>query len=47
MADIYVPGGAGLYWLVRHYWKHPGDREELVDGRAPKRLAEGKFDLST
>ncbi|MGP4058327.1 hypothetical protein ACTWP6_26475 [Mycobacterium sp. 4D054] len=46
MADLYVPGGAGLYWLVRHYWKHPEDRSELVDGRAPKRLAEGRFDLS-
>ncbi|KWX67924.1 hypothetical protein ASJ79_03950 [Mycobacterium sp. NAZ190054] len=42
---FYVPGGAGLYWLVRHYWKHLEDRDELVDGRAPQRLAEGKFDL--
>jgi hypothetical protein len=46
MPDVYVPGGAGLYWLVRHYWKHPEDRDELVDGRAPQRLAAGRFDLS-
>ncbi|WP_231750764.1 hypothetical protein [Mycobacterium sp. NAZ190054] len=45
MADYYVPGGAGLYWLVRHYWKHPEDRDELVDGRAPQRLQKGNFDL--
>lgn len=43
---FYVPGGVGLYWLVRHYWKHPEDRDELVDGRAPQRLAAGRFDLS-
>ncbi|WP_231750763.1 hypothetical protein [Mycobacterium sp. NAZ190054] len=44
-ADVYLPGGAGLYWLVRHYWKHPEDRDELVDGRAVERLRKGEFDL--
>lgn len=43
---LYVPRGVSLYWLVRHYWKHPEHREELVDSRAPRRLAEGNFDLS-
>lgn len=43
--DIYVPGGVALYWLVRHYWKHPEDRPELVDSRAAERLRQGRFDL--
>ena len=43
---LYVPRGVSLYWLVRHYWKHPEHRDELIDGRAPRRLAEGSFDLS-
>ncbi|MEC9323400.1 MAG: hypothetical protein VYB90_06155 [Actinomycetota bacterium] len=43
---LYVTNGVALYWLVRHYWKHPEHRDELVDGRAPRRLAEGEFDLS-
>lgn len=45
-ADFYVPKGAGLYWMVRHYWRHPDDRTELVDGRALDRLRDGRFDLS-
>lgn len=45
VADIYLPRGAALYWLVRHYWKHPEDRMELVDDRAAKRLRDGRFDL--
>lgn len=45
VADIYLPRGAALYWLVRHYWKHPEDRPELVDARAAERLREGRFDL--
>lgn len=46
VADIYLPRGVGLYWLVRHYWRHPEDRMELVDERALKRLREGRFDLT-
>lgn len=40
----YVPGG-GLYWMIRHYWLHPDDRAELVDGRALERLKAGRFDV--
>ena len=43
--NLYVPGGAALYWLVRHYWKHPEDRGELVDDRALQRLKQGQYDL--
>lgn len=46
VTDIYLPRGAALYWLVRHYWKHPEDRMELVDDRAAKRLRDGRFDLT-
>ena len=46
VADIYVPGGVALYWLVRHYWRHPEDRTELVDTRAKERLRDGRFDLT-
>lgn len=46
IADIYLPRGAALYWLVRHYWRHPEDRAELVDGRAAERLRDGRFDLN-
>jgi hypothetical protein len=42
-ADFYVPGGATLYWMARHYWLHPEDRNELVDARAMKRLRGGRF----
>jgi hypothetical protein len=45
-ADFYVPNGAGLYWAVRHYWRHPEDRVELEDGRALQRLSEGRLDVS-
>lgn len=45
-ADFYVPGGVGLYWMVRHYWRHPDDRAELTDGRALQRLDQGRFDLA-
>lgn len=37
-ADLYAPRGVSLYWMVRHYWRHPEDRPELVDGRAIDRL---------
>jgi hypothetical protein len=42
--DIYVPHGAGLYWMVRQYWLHPDQRAELMDGRAVERLRAGRFD---
>lgn len=45
VADIYLPGGVALYWLVRHYWRHPEDRIELVDSRVAERLRDGRFDL--
>lgn len=44
--DFYVPGGATLYWMVRHYWSHPEDRSELVDGRAMERLRNGQFETA-
>jgi len=43
-ADLYVPRGAALYWMVRHYWRHPDDRVELTDGRAVDRLRHGRFE---
>jgi hypothetical protein len=42
-ADLYVPGGATLYWMVRHYWLHAEDRTELGDGRAFERMSDGRF----
>ncbi|MGQ9351438.1 hypothetical protein [Mycolicibacterium gilvum] len=45
VADIYLPRGVALYWLVRHYWRHPEDRMELVDNRVTERLKDGRFDL--
>jgi hypothetical protein len=44
-ADIYVPRGAALYWMVRHYWRNPHERPELTDGQALDRLREGRFEL--
>ncbi|OMC01058.1 hypothetical protein A5733_03230 [Mycobacterium sp. NS-7484] len=44
--NLYVPTGVALYWLVRHYWRHPEDRMELVDSRAPERLRNSRFDLT-
>ncbi len=46
VADIYLPRGVALYWLVRHYWRHPEDRMELVDARAAERLRDARFDLA-
>lgn len=43
-ADLYTPGGATLYWMLRHYWKHPEGRAELQDGRALRLLREESFD---
>lgn len=45
-ADLYTPGGAALYWMLCHYWKHPQDRAELYDGRALRRLRDESFDLN-
>ncbi|MET4430822.1 hypothetical protein ABIA65_004133 [Mycolicibacterium sp. 624] len=45
--DFYVPRGVGLYWMIRHYWLHPDERTELVDGRALERLKAGRFDVET
>ena len=42
-ASGYVPGGAALYWMVRHYWLHPEDRLELTDERAIERLRTDDF----
>lgn len=42
-ADFYVPGGATLYWMVRHYWLHAEDRAELGDSRALERMSDGRF----
>lgn len=44
--NLYVPTGVALYWLVRHYWRNPEDRMELVDSRAAERLRDGRFDLT-
>lgn len=43
--NLYVPRGVALYWLVRHYWRHPEDRMELVDSRVDERFRGGRFDL--
>ena len=43
-ADLYVPRGAALYWMVRYYWRHPDARSELTDGRAVDRLRDGRFE---
>lgn len=43
--NVYVPTGVPLYWMTRHYWRHPEDRAELVDSRAAERLRDGRFDL--
>jgi hypothetical protein len=43
-ADRYASSGGALYWMVRNYWKHPEDRDELTDGRALERLRNEQFD---
>ncbi|MFL0243289.1 hypothetical protein [Mycobacterium sp. SMC-17] len=42
-ANVWAPGGTALYWLCRHYWRHPADRGELVNGVALERLACGRI----
>jgi hypothetical protein len=44
-AATYTPRGVELYWMVRHYWRHPDDRAELTDGRALERLCNEQFDI--
>jgi hypothetical protein len=34
----YTPGGRAIHHLVRYYWQHARDRQELTDGRALGRL---------
>ena len=46
-ADLYVPRGAALYWMMRHYWAHPDDRSELIDGRAVERLRDERFETDS
>ena len=43
-AASYAAGSPALYWMVRHYWKHPEDRAELTDGRALERLRTEQFE---
>jgi len=43
-ASGYAPSGAALYWMVRHYWLHPENRDELIDGRALDRLRNEQFE---
>ena len=42
-ADRYGSVGPVLYWMVRHYWQHPDERDELTDGRALDRLRNEQF----
>ncbi|HET6735449.1 PH domain-containing protein [Mycobacterium sp.] len=42
-ADRYETNFGALYWMVRHYWKHPENRDELSDGRALERLCNEQF----
>ena len=43
-ADRFGIGGPALYWMARHYWKHPESRDELHDGRALDRLRNEDFE---
>ena len=43
-AGGFVPDAPALYWMVRHYWKHPENRAELTDGRALERLRNQQFE---
>ncbi|KUI09928.1 hypothetical protein AU190_05815 [Mycolicibacterium acapulense] len=42
-AASFTPEGRALRELVRFYWQNPDRRDELTDGRALKRLADGRF----
>ncbi|MGV0646327.1 hypothetical protein ABQE44_23315 [Mycolicibacterium sp. XJ2546] len=39
----FTPEGRAIRELVRFYWQNPGHRDELTDGQALKRLADGRF----
>ena len=43
-AASYAAGSSALYWMVRHYWKHPENRIELTDGWALERLRTEQFE---
>ena len=42
-AALYVPGGVALFWMIRHYWRHPGERGDLSNGVAIERLKSRRF----
>lgn len=42
-AASFTPEGRALRELVRFYWENPDRRDELIDGQALKRLADGPF----
>jgi hypothetical protein len=42
-AASFTPDGRDLRELVRFYWLHRDRRDELTDGRALKRLTDGRF----
>jgi hypothetical protein len=46
-AANFTPHGVALYWMMRHYWRHPEDRIELTDGRALERLRNEDFDIGS
>jgi hypothetical protein len=46
-ADSFTPGGKALRELVRFYWRHPEQRNELTDSRALERLRDERFEPET
>ncbi|MDY6810884.1 MAG: hypothetical protein SW127_18035 [Actinomycetota bacterium] len=42
--DSYTHGGITLFWMLRHYWLTPEDRDELADGRAAERFLSARFE---
>lgn len=42
-ADRYAPTFGTIYWMARHYWRHPADRTELTSEAALARFHSGKF----
>ena len=44
LSDTVTPDSDTLRDWVRFYWRHPGYRTELTDGRALQRLDEENFD---
>jgi hypothetical protein len=43
-AGGFTPGSSAMYWMFRHYWKHPERRVEFTNGRAIERLRDEDFD---